>query len=30
VWSAQCDDTCTRCGARNCSPYKSEDADEDD
>ncbi len=25
VWSATCDDDCPHCGARHCSPYKSED-----
>lgn len=25
VWSAQCDDDCTECGARHVSPYTSED-----
>lgn len=25
VWTAQCDDDCPKCGARHCSPYKSED-----
>jgi len=31
-WSAQCDDDCPnpKCGARNMSPYKSEDAEDDD
>lgn len=31
-WSAQCDDECPKdkCGARDISPYLSEDADEDD
>jgi DNA-directed RNA polymerase subunit RPC12/RpoP len=28
VWSAKCDDDCSRCGARHMSPYKSEDADD--
>lgn len=29
VWSATCDDDCRRCGARHCSPYKSEDEEEE-
>lgn len=29
VWSATCDDDCPRCGARHCSPYKSEDEEEE-
>jgi hypothetical protein len=29
VWLATCDDDCTRCGARHCSPYKSEDEEEE-
>jgi hypothetical protein len=29
VWSATCDDDCPHCGARHCSPYKSEDEDEE-
>jgi DNA-directed RNA polymerase subunit RPC12/RpoP len=28
VWSATCDDDCPHCGARHCSPYKSEDEEE--
>jgi rubrerythrin len=28
-WSCQCDDTCPECGARDMSPYKSEDIDGD-
>jgi predicted nucleic acid-binding Zn-ribbon protein len=26
-WSCMCDDTCPECGARNMSPYKSDDLD---
>ena len=26
-WECQCDDTCPDCGARDVSPYKSEDAE---
>jgi DNA invertase Pin-like site-specific DNA recombinase len=29
VWSATCDDDCPHCGARHCSPYKSEDEDDE-
>jgi len=29
-WSATCDDDCPHCGARHMSPYKSEDAGEDE
>jgi hypothetical protein len=28
VWSCQCDDDCPKCGARQMSPYKSEDEEE--
>ena len=28
VWSATCDDDCPRCHARHCSPYKSEDEED--
>jgi DNA-directed RNA polymerase subunit RPC12/RpoP len=28
VWSATCDDDCPHCGARHCSPNKSEDEEE--
>jgi predicted nucleic acid-binding Zn-ribbon protein len=30
VWSAQCDDDCPKCGARHMSPYKSEDAPDEE
>lgn len=30
VWSAQCDDDCSECGARHMSPYKSEDVADDE
>jgi len=29
VWDSTCDDSCPACGARNISPYKSEDYCED-
>jgi DNA-directed RNA polymerase subunit RPC12/RpoP len=29
VWSATYDDDCPHCGARHCSPYKSEDEDDE-
>ena len=29
-WSATCDDDCPHCGARHMSPYKSEDAGDND
>jgi DNA-directed RNA polymerase subunit RPC12/RpoP len=29
-WSATCDDDCPHCGARHMSPYKSEDADDEE
>ena len=30
VWSAQCDDDCRECGARHCSPFESEDIEDDE
>jgi hypothetical protein len=30
VWSAACDDDCSRCGARHMSPVKSEDVEAGD
>jgi hypothetical protein len=27
-WSATCDDECPQCGARDCTPYLSEDAED--
>jgi rubrerythrin len=29
VWDSTCDDSCPACGARNISPYESEDYSED-
>jgi hypothetical protein len=29
VWDSTCDDSCPTCGARNISPYESEDYCED-
>ncbi len=29
-WSATCEDDCPTCAARHMSPYKSEDANEED
>ena len=30
LWSAMCDDDCPHCGARHISPFKSEDAHDDE
>ena len=28
IWSCHCDDDCPECGARNMTPFKSEDAED--